>query len=316
MRPETAQGIFVNFRRLLDYNNGNMPFAAAQIGTSFRNEISPRSGLLRVREFTMGEIEHFVKSDEKQHVKFHTVAHLTPQLYSGDIQLNGGKPQRIPLGEAVKSGLIANETLGYFVGRIYLFLLSAGIQDDRVRFRQHLPNEMAHYACDCWDAECHTSYGWIECVGCADRSCYDLTRHGEATHVEMIAHKQLDAPKTIEVVEVEPNKAAIGKAFRQTAAQLITYLTKLDRAAALALQAQLEADGSSEIKLCDATFRVEKGMVTIKKYSKTVQVEEYIPSVIEPSFGIGRIIYSILEQNFYARPEDAQRVVSSRATWL
>lgn len=49
MRPETAQGIFINFRRLLEFNGGRMPFAAAQIGLAFRNEISPRSGLLRVR---------------------------------------------------------------------------------------------------------------------------------------------------------------------------------------------------------------------------------------------------------------------------
>ena len=49
LRPETAQGIFVNFKRLLDYNNGKLPFASAQIGGAFRNEISPRSGLLRVR---------------------------------------------------------------------------------------------------------------------------------------------------------------------------------------------------------------------------------------------------------------------------
>lgn len=49
LRPETAQGIFVNFKRLLDANNGRLPFAAAQIGPAFRNEISPRAGLLRVR---------------------------------------------------------------------------------------------------------------------------------------------------------------------------------------------------------------------------------------------------------------------------
>lgn len=49
LRPETAQGIFVNFKRLLNFNQGKLPFAAAQIGNAFRNEISPRSGLLRVR---------------------------------------------------------------------------------------------------------------------------------------------------------------------------------------------------------------------------------------------------------------------------
>jgi len=51
LRPETAQGIFVNFKKLLTFNNGKMPFACAQIGLGFRNEIAPRSGLLRGREF-------------------------------------------------------------------------------------------------------------------------------------------------------------------------------------------------------------------------------------------------------------------------
>ena len=70
LRPETAQGIFVNYRRLLDFNNGRMPFACAQVGLAFRNEIAPRQGLLRVREFTLAEIEHFVQPDRKQHPKF------------------------------------------------------------------------------------------------------------------------------------------------------------------------------------------------------------------------------------------------------
>lgn len=54
--------------------------------------------------------------------------------------------------------LIANETLGYFMARIYLFLVKIGVDADKFRFRQHMSNEMAHYACDCWDAECKTSY--------------------------------------------------------------------------------------------------------------------------------------------------------------
>lgn len=74
-------------------------------------------------------------------------------------------------------GTVNNETLGYFIGRVYLFLTYLGIDKDRLRFRQHLPNEMAHYAADCWDAEIECSYGWIECVGIADRSAYDLRAH-------------------------------------------------------------------------------------------------------------------------------------------
>jgi glycyl-tRNA synthetase (class II) len=74
-------------------------------------------------------------------------------------------------------GTINNETLGYFIGRTYLFLTALGIHKERLRFRQHLQNEMAHYAADCWDAEIECSYGWVECVGLADRSAYDLKAH-------------------------------------------------------------------------------------------------------------------------------------------
>ena len=82
-----VQGIFVNFRDLLYYNGGKLPFAAAQIGNSYRNEISPRAGLLRVREFTQAEIEHFVNPDDKSHVKFDQVAELAPLLYSRALQM-------------------------------------------------------------------------------------------------------------------------------------------------------------------------------------------------------------------------------------
>jgi hypothetical protein len=55
-------------------------------------------------------------------------------------------------------GLVANQTLGYFMARIQLFLIQIGVDQKKLRFRQHMSNEMAHYACDCWDAELLTSY--------------------------------------------------------------------------------------------------------------------------------------------------------------
>ena len=86
LRPETAQGIFINFRRLIEFNNGRMPFASAQIGLGFRNEISPRQGLLRVREFTMAEIEHFVDPQDKSHPKFDSIAGIQLPLWSAAAQ--------------------------------------------------------------------------------------------------------------------------------------------------------------------------------------------------------------------------------------
>ena len=184
----------MNFRRLLDYNNGRVPFAAAQIGLGFRNEIAPKNGLLRVREFTMAEIEHFVKPDEKQHPKFQNVANVEMRLFDRDAQLGTGLVAAMTCGSAVKQGTIANETLAYFMARTQLFMVRIGMDLQKLRFRQHLATEMAHYAADCWDLEILTAYGWVECVGHADRACYDLEVHSAATGVQAEAFKQLDAP--------------------------------------------------------------------------------------------------------------------------
>ncbi len=80
LRPETAQGMFVNFNKLYDFNNTRIPFGAAQIGLGFRNEISPRMGLLRCREFDMAEIEYFFDPLDGTHPKFKKYKHLSLNL--------------------------------------------------------------------------------------------------------------------------------------------------------------------------------------------------------------------------------------------
>lgn len=102
LRPETAQGIFVNFKRLLEYNQGRLPFAAVQVGNAFRNEIAPKSGLLRVREFTMAEIEHFFDPTNKTHPKFNDVRNTKLVLYSAKNQENNESAIEISIGDAVE----------------------------------------------------------------------------------------------------------------------------------------------------------------------------------------------------------------------
>ncbi|CAF0851964.1 unnamed protein product [Adineta ricciae] len=306
LRPETAQGIFVNFKRLLEFNQGRLPFAAAQIGNSFRNEISPRSGLIRVREFTMAEIEHFVDPTDKSHPKFETVADLQIQLYSASNQMSGESAQVVRLGDAVNSKLINNETLGYFIGRIYQFMTKVGVDKRKLRFRQHMSNEMAHYACDCWDAECKTSYGWVECVGCADRSCYDLTQHMKFSGERLVAERPLPAPKKVQVNEVQAYANVIGKSFGKDTATITKHLQQLSHDDARALHDKLE-QGDEKINIDGKEFAITRKMFTFRSIEKTVQVEEFVPSVIEPSFGIGRIMYAMWEHNFRIRPEDEQR---------
>uniref|UniRef100_A0A914XQF5 Glycine--tRNA ligase n=2 Tax=Plectus sambesii TaxID=2011161 RepID=A0A914XQF5_9BILA len=307
LRPETAQGIFVNFKRLLEFNQGRLPFAAAQIGAGFRNEISPRQGLIRVREFTMCEIEHFVDPEDKDHPKFDRVRDYELTLFSACNQMDGKPTEKMTIGKAVDQGIVANQTLGYYIVRVHQFLIKVGVERSKLRFRQHLGNEMAHYAKDCWDAECLTSYGWIECVGNADRACYDLEQHYKATGVKLAAEKVLKEPKTVDVIEAVPNKAAIGKSLKKEGKPLIAYLESLSISGVDSLEKELKDKGKAAIPIEGKQVDLLPEMVEIKRCQKQVHVEEIVPSVIEPSFGIGRIMYAVLEHSFRMREGDEQR---------
>lgn len=307
LRPETAQGLFVNFRRLLDANAQKMPFAAAQIGLGFRNEIAPRSGLLRVREFCMGEIEHFVNPDDKSHPNFSSVANKELVLFGREDQLGSGKTKTVAVGEAVSSGLVDNETLAYFMARTQLFMERIGMDPTRLRFRQHLTTEMAHYACDCWDLEIQSSYGWVECVGHADRACYDLRVHGEATKTPMVATLKLDEAREVEAAKLKFDRKVLGKTFKADQRVVAGALEALagDWKDFEPIATALETEGKTTVD----GFEITKDMVTWKKTKKKVHEIKFTPSVIEPSFGMGRILYSLLEHCFYQRDADEQRCV-------
>ncbi|KAJ8608491.1 hypothetical protein CTAYLR_005731 [Chrysophaeum taylorii] len=299
LRPETAQGLFVNFRRLLDYNNGKVPFAAAQIGLGFRNEIAPKNGLLRVREFTMAEIEHFVDPRDKKHHKFANVKDVELALFDRDSQLSTGKTNTLTAARAVTDGVVDNETLCYFMARTQLYMISIGMDPFKLRFRQHLTTEMAHYAADCWDLEILTAYGWVECVGHADRACYDLDVHSKATKVDHVAYKLLDEAKVLESVALEPNKKIIGTTFKQDQAKVIDLIQ----------QADPEDIASREFPIQLGDYTLTKDMVSWKRVKKRVESEKFTPSVVEPSFGIGRVLHALLEHSFCQREGDEQRIV-------
>nr|GMD50983.1 glycine--tRNA ligase, mitochondrial 1-like [Ipomoea batatas]GMD57849.1 glycine--tRNA ligase, mitochondrial 1-like [Ipomoea batatas] len=307
LRPETAQGIFVNFKDLYYYNGNKLPFAAAQIGQAFRNEISPRQGLLRVREFTLAEIEHFVDPQNKSHPKFSEVANLEFLMLPRKEQVSGQSAKRFRLGEAVSRGTVNNETLGYFVGRVFLFLTLLGIDKDRLRFRQHLENEMAHYAEDCWDAEIESSYGWIECVGIADRSAYDLRAHSEKSGAPLVAQEKFSEPREVEKLVITPVKKELGLAFKGNQKMVAEALEAMNEEVAMKMKADLESKGEVEFQICSLgrSVTIKRNMVSISKEKKKEHQRVFTPSVIEPSFGIGRIIYCLYEHSFYTRPSKA-----------
>ncbi|KAJ2880714.1 Glycine--tRNA ligase 1, mitochondrial, partial [Coemansia aciculifera] len=312
----TAQGQFVNFSRLLDFNNQKMPFASAMVGRSFRNEIAPRQGLIRVREFTMAEVEHYVDPKNKDHPRFDEVAHIELPLLPSSVQLEGKTtPVMMSIGDAVASGTVDNKTLGYFLARIYLYLMSVGIKHELLRFRQHLPNEMAHYAADCWDAEIKTSHGWIECVGCADRSAFDLTKHSEYTKEKLCVRETLPQPLVTQKLVCEVNSKVFGPKLKRSAKPVQGYLESLSEADLVVVQDALSKNGKATVVLsgtpADGEYEITPDMVTIETRTITENVREYTPNVIEPSFGIGRILYSLLEHSFNVRANDEQRAYFS-----
>jgi len=315
LRPETAQGQFLNFQKLLEFNQQSMPFASASIGKSFRNEISPRSGLLRVREFLMAEIEHFVDPEGgKKHPRFEEVKDIEMSLLPREVQLAGStQPQQITIGKAVESGMVDNETLGYFLARIQLFLLKLGVDRNRLRFRQHMANEMAHYATDCWDAELHTSYGWIECVGCADRSAYDLTVHKNKTGAPLVVRETRPEPLRIEEWQIDIDKKKFGPRFKKDGKAVEAAVEALSQELREKLALDLEQNGKIEIDVegvGSGKVELDKDLIKIEKRTRVENIREYTPNVIEPSFGIGRILYSLIEHVFWTRPEDEARGVS------
>ncbi|KAI5293517.1 Glycine--tRNA ligase 1, mitochondrial, partial [Ascosphaera acerosa] len=317
LRPETAQGQFLNFKKLLDYNQGAMPFASASLGKSFRNEISPRAGLLRVREFAMAEIEHFVDpTGGKKHPRFAEVADsVEVALLDRDTQLAGKTDvRRMTIGEAVRTGLVDNETLGYFVARIALFLRRIGVDDAKLRFRQHMLNEMAHYAADCWDAELLTTYGWIECVGCADRSAYDLTVHQKKTGAPLFVQETLPQPVEVEQWEVDIDKKKFGPRFKKDGKAVEAAINELSQELREKLAVSLADEGKITLDVPAAStgkVDVPAELLKIEKRTHKETTRSYTPNVIEPSFGIGRILYCLLEHVYWFRENDEARAVLS-----
>lgn len=188
------------------------------------------------------------------------------------------------------------------MGRTYLFLLRAGCKAEHVRFRQHLPDEMAHYACDCWDAEIEMALGWVECVGVADRSAYDLTVHAKATNTALTASQPLEKPITVETyVLTKKALAGIGKAFKKDAKAVTAHLTSLSAEELKALEAAAKAAGKASVSVGGADFEIAAELIVCESKSETQHVEVFTPSVIEPSFGLDRILTAVYEHAFYVR---------------
>ncbi len=200
LRPETAQGIFVDFKDIYRAYGLKLPCGISQVGKVFRNEISPRQQLVRVREFTQMETEIFIDKD----AKFDGF---------GGVDFSEARNEKIPFirrGEDSESELTINELLGdgaipneYFAILLYKEKELAellGLEKGRYRFRQLEKEELPHYSMGNIDLEVKTSYGYIEVAGNAHRSDYDLSSHAKLSgkDLSVLSNEKKVLPHVIE----------------------------------------------------------------------------------------------------------------------
>lgn len=318
LRPELAQGIFVNFKAYQNYLQNETadfrPFGIAQIGKSYRKEISPQP-LVRMREFTQAEIEYFVDPTKKTHPDINRYSNLIIPLLT-DIMQEAGINEYIliSVNDAIQQKLISHNLMAYFLAKIYLFAMKIGLKKDLVRFRQHQTNEMSHYASQCWDLECKVGGSWLECIGCADRGCYDLTAHTNPKQ-PLNAKRKLDAPITSTEIIIKPNTSSLAKIHGKMTNNIKTYFENLDKEEAILIAAMIKSQDKFTTNLfCmvdNKQIEFDSAMFTIEEKKVSIMQEYFIPNVIEPSFGIDRLMCAILDQNIWQRPTDIDRTVLS-----
>jgi glycyl-tRNA synthetase len=288
LRPETAQGMFTDFQRLLRFYRDKLPFGAVQIGKSYRNEISPRQGMIRLREFTQAEAEIFVHPEEKDHPRFSRYAEYEVPLFGQKQQQENSAPLIITMRDAVDKRIIANEYVAYYLALTHQLLVRIGVKPDKLRFRQHLPDELAHYAEDCWDAEILSErFGWVETVGIADRTDYDLKAHEKQSGQSFKVFIQYETPKKFRQRRVVADMGALGPKYRGKAK---------DIADALAIN-EPGPEGIT-VTVGSEQFFVPKDLYKVIEEEVDLPGEEVRPHVIEPSYGIDRMCYAVLEQSY------------------
>ncbi len=177
-RPETATATYLPFLRYAEFFRGKLPFGVFQIGKAYRNEISPRQHLLRMREFTQAEAQFFVHPDRKDAVEVEAKA-LLP-LWTWDAQCQHKPVKDMAVGEALAAKLLSSPAYAWALALAHALFLEMGIPKDRLRLRQHGPDEKAFYARDAWDLEIKLkTFGWTEVCGIHDRTNYDLSQHAK-----------------------------------------------------------------------------------------------------------------------------------------
>ena len=182
LRPESAQGPYLAFKREFETTRRKLPLGLAVIGKAFRNEISPRQAFFRLREFTQAELQIFFDPEKiKQHEDFNTV-----KDYKLILNIKS-KTSKINCKDAVEK-LKLPKFYVYYLAKVQQFYLETlKIPEKLFRFRELNENERAFYNKIHFDIELNleTLNGWKEVAGVHYRSDHDLKGHQEGSNVKL-----------------------------------------------------------------------------------------------------------------------------------
>jgi glycyl-tRNA synthetase len=302
-RPEAAQGIFVEFNRLYQAAREKLPFGVIQIGHALRNEISPRQGLIRLREFTIADLEFFFDPEEPNCCLLKDVENETLTLYLAHERLKcSEKTVEVTVRQAVAEQLIRSEWQAYFMAKAKKLLTEIGVPPENQRFIEKTQWEKAHYASQSFDQEVYVDrWGWIEVTGHAHRTEYDLRSHMKASGADLRVYKEYPTPIEEDQLIVKPLMAKIGPVFKAEAAKAAALIVK---APAEEVAAQLQKNGF----YMAGGYKILPEHVEVSRQKCVVRGKRFFPQVVEPSFGCDRLFYVALE---YAYGVKDDRVVMS-----
>jgi len=174
LRPETCQSIFCDWSRLMKTMRIKLPQGIAQVGRSFRNEISPRQTLLRQVEFSQMEAEVFFDPATVNEVEgFDEIKDHPIQI----MRTGSEKIESILARSLVDKGVVSGKMIAYYLAHTQKFFETLGIPREKMRFREVGSDERPFYSKETWDFEVETSLGWVELVANNNRTDYDLKGH-------------------------------------------------------------------------------------------------------------------------------------------
>jgi glycyl-tRNA synthetase len=299
-RPEAAQGIFVEFKRLIEMAREKLPFGVLQIGHALRNEISPRQGLIRLREFTIIDLEFFFDPEEPNCYLLKDVENEALRLVLAEDRLRGSeKITQVSVRKALEKGHIKAEWQAVLMAYAKKLLIELGVPAKMQRFIEKLPWEKAHYSLQSFDQQFYDErWGWTELSGHANRTNYDLKRHMKFSGEDMRVYKEYEKPVEKEQLVLKPIMAKLGPAFKAEAGKVADMLSKVDPEK---IQTSLRKKGCYML----GKFKIMPEHIEVE-HQKIVELgKRFIPHVVEPSFGSDRLLYVALEYAYRAKDDRA-----------